>query len=325
MIACNDDLAVAVTTNGCINTIDKNMVVVSRSYDFKHTIADTHYHDGLFVMSCLYGGVIVGDGFRWDYIDTGQNEHLNYVDNLNDLWISVGYDSSVVTSKDGRYWVTSEIDGVRSEEGCRAKPTYRLNSIAYGNGLFVVVGSNGIIATSKDAINWTMSIVTASDLISVVYNDGLFVVSGYNGFVLVSDGTEEWTKIDIGSIKKLNNLFFLKDRFVLVGSGGLLLTSFDGLSWKKKIIKGETSLKSAAYNNGVFVIAGVDSVYTSRKCLMWRGCRDTVGYIGDVKAFGNHFLSMTLNGLNVFKSAPNGRGWSKIDLIGVEGRDIYGR
>jgi len=86
----------------------------------------------------------------------------------NGLFVAVGYNGAILTSRDGVNW-TWRTSGTRED----------LQAVTYGNSTFVAVGMHGTILTSRDGVTWTQRTLGADDWLNgVTYGNGLFVAVG---------------------------------------------------------------------------------------------------------------------------------------------------
>ena len=117
--------------------------------------------------------------------------------------------------------------------------TQNLTSIGagnFGNGFAgVIVGKAGTIYSSISAGPWTARTnpVPAVDLYAAVYGGGILMAGGDNGTILKSEDTITWTQLASGTTARLNGgAFSTSGTFILVGSGGTVVTSTDlGVNW----------------------------------------------------------------------------------------------
>jgi hypothetical protein len=122
------------------------------------------------------GGGGGGAGTTWTLRTSGTSNDLYGVTYGNGLFVAVGEEGTILTSRDGVNWTPRASGTDNSLEG-----------VTYGNGLFVAVGEEGTILTSRDGVNWTERISgTSNDLYGVTYGNGLFVAVGEEGTILTS-------------------------------------------------------------------------------------------------------------------------------------------
>ncbi len=205
------------------------------------------FGDGIFVAVGEGATLTSPDGITWSDGDLRGN--FNSVAYLDGMFVAVGY-GGIITSPDGTNWTLRERG-------------WGSHGIAYGNDIFVVVGEDSSIFTSPDAQNWTDR--TPKMTQDVIYANGTFFAVG-SGIQSSSDGVT-WTKKtrkDLGISGGLQGITYGKGTFVAVGGEeenykryGLILTSTDGIDWKRSDLTFLGSLNSVTYGNGTFVAVGI--------------------------------------------------------------------
>ena len=63
----------------------------------------------------------------------------------------------------------------------------------------------------------------------------------------------EWTEIESGTNEHIRGVVFADGKFVAVGDNGLILTSPDGQSWKRRDSTIDKMLSAVAFGDGMFV------------------------------------------------------------------------
>jgi len=164
----------------------------------------------------------------------------------NGLFVAVGDDGAILTSRDGVNW-TARTSGTSNW----------LSGVAHGNGLFVAVGDRGTILTSRDGVNWTARTSGTSNWLSgVAHGNGLFVAVGKGGAILTSRDGVNWTRRASPKSNWLSGVAHGNGRFVAVGGGGTILTSRDGVNWTERTSGTSNWLRGVTYGNGTFVAVG---------------------------------------------------------------------
>src|SRR5207237_2864728 len=96
-------------------------------------------------------------------------------------------------------------------------------SVTFGKGLFVAVGRGlndiAFIAYSADGRNWKLVNDIFDGLQSVAYGDGVFVAAGAAQIVTSTDGVH-WRKRDPGHDRAIPSITYGQNTFVTVVSGG---------------------------------------------------------------------------------------------------------
>jgi hypothetical protein len=152
--------------------------------------------------------------------------------------------SAVLTSADGRGWVTHELG---SQDG--------LVGVAFGIGRFVALGSFGTNLISADGMNWTRVLSgTDASLNAIAYGGHQFVAVG--DAVLTSPDGISWSQRDSTKDFPLQDVAYRAGQFVAVGNSGSILTSADGISWQRRSSGTNRNLWGVAYGGGHFVAVG---------------------------------------------------------------------
>lgn len=148
----------------------------------------------------------------------------------------------------------------------------------YGNGTFVLVGNaiiggGGLILTSPDGFAWTNRIVGMQiNLSGVAYGAGKNVAVGASAILISSNGLsyqpvntpftgQIFTAINYGS-----------NGFTVVGAGGTILQSVDGLAWAQRNSGTTFALHGITQGGAVMVAVGDQGrIQTSPTGQVWTG------------------------------------------------------
>lgn len=139
----------------------------------------------------------------------------------------------------------------------------KINSITYGEGKYVAAGEYNIYS-SIDKRSWNIS--DSRSGISVAYGNGKYMAvvlhNGYYNLLASSDGIE-WSEIQIlvdgaQSTRKLNEIIYENEKFIIVGDGGKIYTS-DGTQVTEQSSPTSIDLKSISSGNGIFIAVGYKS------------------------------------------------------------------
>lgn len=160
-------------------------------------------------------------------------------------------------------------------------PHEPVSGVAFGSNLYVVVGGQGGIYRSSDLQHWEYNrLDTPVFWTGCAYGNGTFVATsivpglgGRAGLIATSVDGSKW--IERERIEEdLFRIIFANDRFVAVGDKGSLLSSSDGLVWKRSSTGTDSPLRSVAFGNGLFVVGGGSSLeevlITSPDLTNWR-------------------------------------------------------
>ena len=156
-----------------------------------------------------------------------------------------------------------------------------IHGLAHGNGCYVAIGG-------------------ADDNSSEV-----------NGLVVTSTNGEHWVKQPPISPAPLNSVAFGNGLFVIVGDGGAVLTSTNGLAWEAQTLtaEGMPDLSGITFDQGLFVAVSDDangSIWTSPDGRNWtnRGIDFGVSFRG-VSAAEGKFIAVG----NTIVVSTNGLDW----------------
>ena len=206
--------------------------------------------------------VTSNDGNNWESQTSGVNVKLNaiiYVPTL-ELFVAIGDSGTILTSADGFNWNNQTIGN------------FQLKGIAYSDliNLFVIVGGGSYTITSNDGINWTINnLLNASSKNSIVYNHDLniFVAVGdysssFKKNIAISSDGVNWQYYDPEELnnKDLYKIKYIKElsTFIAVGEEGIIITSINGIVWKKYGLEKTFNLYGVSYSNkkNIFSIGG---------------------------------------------------------------------
>lgn len=139
--------------------------------------------------------------------------------------------------------------------------TQRQRGCAYGNGWYVIAGMAGNIAVSRDAVNWTaVTPFLSGTITSVVYGAGRFALVDSGSIWTATDPSGTWTKeLDLPALASgyyYEGLVYAGGLFILVGGGGLIMTSSDAKEWKTAETGTTNDFYAITYGNGLFCAVG---------------------------------------------------------------------
>ena len=222
----------AVGKSGTVLTSTDNVAWVRASSDFDSDYNTVAYGNGLFVAGG--NGGYVGksaDGVNWTYDSSDASDDILGIAFGNSIFVAVG-DGYIMISSDGDTWTPGSDPDISG----------KFNGVAYADGYFIAVGDSGRILYSSDGLDWEVgSNGDTADLYSVTYGTNGFVAVGQNGTILTAATPDAaWTKN--------GTIYFGVDD---------VTTIFDSY------------LYSAAYGNGVYVIASENMYLTSSDGTTW--------------------------------------------------------
>ena len=193
------------------------------------------YGNGSFTMLNFHNGKVATskDGTIWTIGDTYSLEYWRGLAYGNGIYVAVGPKYGIMmTSSDGKTW-TKRTVGSETWVG-----------IAYGNGIFIAIANGSYFTTSTDGITWTnpkriSNAERGYDFIT--FGNGKFVVADwYDGNTQTTTDGETWTtpNTSAGSYG-WRDMAAGNGKFILVGNGGSIATSTDGITWAPTQIKDE--------------------------------------------------------------------------------------
>jgi len=135
----------------------------------------------------------------------------------------------------------------------------------------VGVGIGGLIATRDNITGaWnTRNIPDAADFRAVIYADNQYVVVGEGGSILTSPDGLEWTRRASPTQHNLLGLFWDGHQFLAGGDGGTLLASADGIDWTPRDSGSRINLYSFSYSGSRYVAVGNDGILISNDSMAW--------------------------------------------------------
>lgn len=163
-----------------------------------------------------------------------------------------------------------------------------LRSAAFGAGVYVAVGDGGTILSSTDTITWIPRVSGTTNRLNAVQ-------FGVSGFVAVGEGASGAKSTILNSVdgahwvtclspvtNALKAVCHLSGRYEVVGSGGIVVTSTNGLSW------------AAIQTGAPYNLNGVDAVTTSSG--------------GISPQYEDHFVAVGDSG--TILTSPDGLAWT---------------
>jgi len=164
-------------------------------------------------------------------------------------FLAVGAQGGIYESKDGVGWhQVAAIDA-------------RLSDITWHGSTGVVVSFDGVIFVSDDGQSWS-PVGPSFDipLVTVTAGDSGFVAVGsdshhYYSEIYASPDGSNWTR-QKSDFVLLSGAGWIGDRYLVVGSDGVILSSPNGLEWGEETNSGTGDLRAVAGDSEVAVAAG---------------------------------------------------------------------
>ena len=243
---------VAVGENGTIITSDDGITWLSATTPTSETLLGVYSDDAGNRVAAGQEGTIVNspDAAVWTKQTSGNTNALWGTVFAGGQWIVSGGSGRIVTSPDSVVW-TSVNDPF----------SFTLSDIAYdGSGLYVVVGfGNGLstVLISSDAANRVQEPPTPNNserLYGISYGDAEWVAIGDTGVILTTTdpASRSWLTQASGTSANLRDIIYNgTDRDVVVGVGGVILTSPDARVWTPNTSGTNVDLVGVEYDAGL--------------------------------------------------------------------------
>jgi hypothetical protein len=134
---------------------------------------------------------------------------------------------------------------------------------AYADG-FMACSAQGDLLASPDGLTWTIvPSMNRQPLSAVALSDqGQAIAVGKQGTMVASQNGQS-NRIGSSSTEDLHDIAWGLDRYVVVGNGDTILTSRNGLIWKKINLGLETDWQAIDYHDGQFVLVGTRGAIAS--------------------------------------------------------------
>jgi hypothetical protein len=260
---------VAVGSGGTVLTSPNGITWTPRSSGTALPLNDLIYTGQQWVAIGAGGVVLTSpDGITWTERTSGTPAILNSIVHAGTQFVIVGWDGIILTSPDAMTWterlpVLGRQDSVHGGEG-GILGGEDLHSVAWTGSHLVAVGHHGSVLTSPDGITWTeRSSGTTSALTSVVWDGKQLVAASTFGELFTSPDAITWTP-RAAFEANLNFMDRTGKKFFAVGYEGLLLSSSDGLAWKRDTVESHLVLYSVAEHNKQLVTVGYNGeIWTS--------------------------------------------------------------
>ncbi len=264
---------------------------------------------GLHVASGAGGAIYTStNGIDWTARSSGKSGLLMNVNGDGPLWVVVGDGGTIITSTNGFDWVS------------RTSPTNVLfRGVAYGNGTYVVCGSNSIVRStngttwslvavtniSLQGVGFGMDFVNSGDTNGVQTESPLFVVVGEGGTILTSSNGLSWTPRISGTSQYLSDVIYGNGYYVAVGNLRILRSS-DGIDWS--FATNNVYFYRAAYCSGVFKAAGANgAIWSSTDGLTWEAeASGTANTLRGISYAEDQFAAVGFNGTILTKGTMGG-------------------
>ncbi|MBI5689039.1 MAG: PKD domain-containing protein [Verrucomicrobia bacterium] len=217
--------------------------------------------------------------------------------------LPVGNDLRGAVRVGGKWWIVGgsgaflTLDGAGSVTTLDFPTTQNLTAIAYGNGRFVAAGPYydagareeiGSLWTSTDGYAWTPLLTTVFDSFTlnfVAFSGDQWLAGSTGGLLLTSTDGINWARQLSGVTTSIKAAAYGGGTWVVVGAGGRALTSRDGVAWTSHATGVTTDLNGIAFREGMFTAVGAAGVIlVSGDGITW--ARQNSGTTGTLNAVG---------------------------------------
>ncbi len=251
---------------------------IFRQYEFTNRV---RYLNGQFVTVGSVNGAATttaafsDDGYNWTPRDIGMTTMYDIDYNGSNLYIATGSDffntNIFTTSSDGSNWTPQAAPPQYDfTTGLAIKHVSSMNLWIAGG---LTASTNGIL-TSPDGSNWTARSTSMGSVRTIAEHDGTILIGGfaggrYDGTIQSSSNGIDWIEQQT-ALADVNNIHWLNNRWVAVGSPGVIQTMTDvgGSNWStigNVPTPGGLQYFDIAYGNSTWVAtAGTTySIYSS--------------------------------------------------------------
>lgn len=269
-------------------------------------------------MSGSTSNTLTGLGSTWTTQNSGTTTGFRSICFGAGRWLAVGTGGGVgvtAESTDGVTWNLTQQT---------ATQYYDLTAAGCGNSIFVATSSNGILA-SGDGVSWAQASISTPDpntypqqIAAVTYGNGIWVAVDNlfftnNGWgILTSADGASWTEaIVTGPYAQPTAITYGNGLYVVVGYGGLVLTSPDATTWTNETLSAGYAIMSIVFANGQFVaVTNSGQALISTDAVNWTSYSDSASYPNGIAYGGGAYLILgSLSGGTVAVSS-DGKSWT---------------
>jgi hypothetical protein len=242
----------------------------------------------------------------------------------NGKWWMVGHTGALVTlSDDGKF---DRLD---------FPTTQNLSGISYANGLFVIaanyfdIAANediGPIWTSRDGYTWnlgTSAPLSGRNINFITYAQEKWLIGSISGVILTSGDGLNWTAQQSNVTTSIRGAAFGNGLWVAVTSGGKIITSPDAIRWTERASGVTTDLTAVAFNNGVFAACGASGIIVrSPDGITWT--RATSGTTNALNHVGVFQGTFVIAGDGgITFFSTDGAGWTRASMEGKFSNSLF--
>lgn len=176
----------------------------------------------------------------------------------------------ILTSTDGVNWTERGeiIDAVHRAYTARGNELFTVGTVAITD-----LGARVAVGRSTDGHTWSYSVIPGASLLSRIVVEGQRIVAAQSTdeiFVSLDDGAT-WSKVTLGGFPYgISSGVWTGSQFVLVGHGGIVVTSPDGVAWTLRSTGTDHDLFDIATGAGrIVAVAGNGFIYHSTDGITW--------------------------------------------------------
>jgi len=201
---------------------------------------------------------------------------------LADPVFSLTWDGSRFVGLGSGGQILTSPDGIAWSTRNEPLATFGIHGVLWNGSQYVAVGGFSTILTSPDAITWTaqqVPVAPSYNFWQVLWNDSRqqFVVVGDGGIIITSANGSDWVPRGSGTVNSLRAVAWGNNEYVAVGAAGTVLVSADGVNWA------DHSPTSGAVN--------ASELLTS---IAWDGSKFAVSSFGDPNNAGFPYLGAAI-------------------------------
>lgn len=276
--------------------------------DIDKILLDIVVNDGLYVVTGRNVVLTSDDRISWIAQDVTQfgNQTYSSIRWFDNQFLVLGSEK-VFSSVDGEIW----------KEFVGPHPVQTLSYLLLSDGRYRVV--NYEIDTANFS-TWSPKFqIVENDFRAIAMSKNSFVIAG-DGLILSSANTEDWIQanLDFGSHYSFNDVKWIGDQFVAMGSNGLIATSLDGQYWNQRGVDFTESIYEFIQFKDKIIAVGTDgSVITSSDLSTWQ--RD---YIHDIGQEPGRGLDITTNGEVAVVVSFTGHHYTSLDGLHWQAQNL---
>lgn len=111
--------------------------------------------------------------------------------------------------------------------------------VVYGNGKYVLLSESNVLFQSTDAQSWSRIVATgvsSNPLNYIIFEEGNFIVVGNGGTIQTSADGITWNNTASGTTNDLYRIYHFNGKFFIIGKTKTFIGSDDGLTWSNIVL-----------------------------------------------------------------------------------------